>query len=83
MDNVAKPDVETLRKMIADLDARVTVACADVTTIDLGGYDAVFLDPARRTAERRIFNIASRKVFPCRGPRWSVPIRRTSAARRR
>ncbi len=48
-----------------DLAAQVTVACADVTTIDLGGYDAAFLDPARRTTERRIFNIADYQ------PPWS------------
>jgi hypothetical protein len=47
----------------ANMDAlgladRVTVRCDDVTTTDLTGYDATFLDPARRTAERRVFNVA-------------------------
>src|SRR4051794_30984053 len=40
------------------LAGRVTVVCDDVTTVDLTGYDATFLDPARRTAERRVFNVA-------------------------
>ncbi len=44
---------------------RVTVRCADVTMVGLTGYDAAFLDPARRTAERRIFDIADYQ------PPWS------------
>ena len=44
---------------------RVTVRCDDVTTVDLMGYDAAFLDPARRTAERRVFNVADYQ------PPWS------------
>jgi len=47
------------------LDDRVTVRCDDVTTIDLAGYDAAFLDPARRTAGRRVFNVADYQ------PPWS------------
>jgi len=43
----------------------VTFHCADVTTVDLTGYDAVYLDPARRTAERRVFNVAEYQ------PPWS------------
>lgn len=43
----------------------VTVRCDDVTMVDLAGYDAAFLDPARRTAERRIFNVADYQ------PPWS------------
>ncbi|MDQ2788147.1 MAG: class I SAM-dependent methyltransferase [Chloroflexota bacterium] len=43
----------------------VTVRCDDVTAIDLTGYDAAFLDPARRTAERRVFNVADYQ------PPWS------------
>jgi SAM-dependent methyltransferase len=36
---------------------RVTVATGDATTVDLGGVDAVFCDPARRTAAgRRVFD---------------------------
>lgn len=35
----------------------VTVRCADVTTLDLAGYGAAFLDPARRAAGRRIFDV--------------------------
>jgi SAM-dependent methyltransferase len=47
------------------LAGHVTVRCDDVTTIDLTGYDAAFLDPARRTAERRVFNVANYQ------PPWS------------
>ncbi len=47
------------------LDDTVTVRRDDVTTIDLTGYDAAFLDPARRTAERRVFNVADYQ------PPWS------------
>lgn len=47
------------------LSSRATVVCGDVTTIDLAGYDAAFLDPARRTAERRVFNVAEYQ------PPWS------------
>ncbi len=47
------------------LAGRVTVRCEDVTTTDLTGYDAAFLDPARRTAERRVFNVADYQ------PPWS------------
>ena len=39
------------------LSAQVSVACDDVTAVDLTGYDAAFLDPARRTAARRVFNM--------------------------
>ncbi len=57
---IAAANVRTL-----GLDDRVTIRCDDVTTIDLAGYDAAFLDPARRTAERRIFNVADYQ------PPWS------------
>ncbi|MER7990469.1 class I SAM-dependent methyltransferase [Streptomyces noursei] len=37
---------------------RIEVRCADVTEVDTAGYDAVFVDPARRTKARggRIFD---------------------------
>ncbi|MDG4763747.1 class I SAM-dependent methyltransferase [Solwaraspora sp. WMMD406] len=36
---------------------RVTVVCADATTVDVAGHDAVFCDPARRSATgRRTFD---------------------------
>lgn len=47
------------------LSERATVVCDDVTTHDLMGYDAAFLDPSRRTAERRVFNVADYQ------PPWS------------
>jgi len=53
------------RTCALDLADRVTVRCDDVTTVDLAGYDAAFLDPARRTAERRVFNVADYQ------PPWS------------
>ncbi len=36
----------------AGLADRATVVCADATSIDLSGVDAVFCDPARRDAQR-------------------------------
>ncbi len=38
---------------LADL---VEVRCADVAEVDVTGYDAVFTDPARRTARGRVFD---------------------------
>jgi hypothetical protein len=35
---------------------RVEVRCADVADVDTAGYDAVFVDPARRTARGRTFD---------------------------
>ncbi len=57
---IAAANVEAL-----DLSGRVSVRCDDVTAIDLMGYDAAFLDPSRRTAERRVFNVADYQ------PPWS------------
>ncbi|MGA3563309.1 THUMP-like domain-containing protein [Melissospora conviva] len=37
----------------------LTVDCADATTVDLTGVDAVFCDPARRSGGRRIFDPAA------------------------
>ncbi|MGW1991108.1 THUMP-like domain-containing protein [Embleya sp. NPDC001921] len=34
----------------------LTVECADVTEVELGGYDAALIDPARRTARGRTFD---------------------------
>ncbi|MEV4560735.1 class I SAM-dependent methyltransferase [Kitasatospora sp. NPDC049285] len=34
----------------------VEVRCADVADVDVAGYDAVFTDPARRTARGRVFD---------------------------
>ncbi|HEY7907259.1 MAG TPA: class I SAM-dependent methyltransferase [Thermomicrobiales bacterium] len=57
---IAAANVEALA-----LSDHVSVLYDDVTTVDLTGYDAVFLDPSRRTAERRIFNVADYQ------PPWS------------
>ncbi len=37
----------------------VQVRCADVETFDLAGYDAAFIDPARRASGRRTFDVRS------------------------
>jgi SAM-dependent methyltransferase len=57
--------IATANMRALGLSDRVTVRCDDVTTVDLTGYDAAFLDPARRTAERRVFNVADYQ------PPWS------------
>jgi len=42
---------------VLGLADRVTVECADATSVPVEGYDAVFADPARRTAGRgRVFD---------------------------
>ncbi|HEX2419892.1 MAG TPA: SAM-dependent methyltransferase, partial [Micromonosporaceae bacterium] len=38
---------------------RIRVSRADVTDVDLAGFDAVFCDPARRSGGRRVFDPAS------------------------
>jgi SAM-dependent methyltransferase len=38
------------------LEALIEVRCADVAEVDTGGYDAVFVDPARRGGRGRIFD---------------------------
>ncbi len=48
-----------------DLTPRVTVRCDDATTVDLTRYAAAFLDPARRTDARRVFDVADYQ------PPWS------------
>ncbi|MEU9009858.1 methyltransferase domain-containing protein [Streptomyces sp. NPDC048479] len=48
---VARANAEALG--LAEL---IEVRCADVTEIDTGGYDAVFVDPARRGGRGRIFD---------------------------
>jgi SAM-dependent methyltransferase len=41
----------------AGLADRITVTCADATTVEVEGFDAVFADPARRQAGRgRVFD---------------------------
>jgi SAM-dependent methyltransferase len=39
--------------------ADLTVTCADATSVDLTGFDAVFCDPARRRGGRRVFDPAA------------------------
>ncbi|WP_374227275.1 methyltransferase domain-containing protein [Streptomyces sp. JJ66] len=38
------------------LDGRIEVRCADVTAVDVSGFDAVFVDPARRGGRGRVFD---------------------------
>lgn len=70
--DVLAVDRDPLTAMIAientralGLADRVTVRCDDVMTTNLMGYDATFLDPARRTAARRVFAVAAYQ------PPWS------------
>lgn len=35
---------------------RIEVRCADVTRVDVEGFDAVFVDPSRRSARGRVFD---------------------------
>jgi protein-L-isoaspartate O-methyltransferase len=56
------PDtVEVARTNVAALGLtdRIRVRQADVTDVDLTGFDAVFCDPARRSAGRRVFDPAA------------------------
>jgi len=48
---IAEANVESL-----GLAHRVTVRCADVTTLDLTGYDVSFIDTARRANGQRVFD---------------------------
>ncbi|WP_459182921.1 class I SAM-dependent methyltransferase [Streptomyces sp.] len=48
---VARANAEAL-----GLGALIEVRCADVTEVDTGAYDAVFVDPARRGGRGRIFD---------------------------
>ncbi|WP_253797313.1 class I SAM-dependent methyltransferase [Kitasatospora paracochleata] len=38
------------------LSELIEVRCADVTEVDVAGFDAVFTDPARRTSRGRVFD---------------------------
>ena len=48
---------------VAGLDDLVTVECADATTVDVSGFDAIFADPARRGGRGRMMDPRS----------WSPP----------
>jgi hypothetical protein len=41
----------------ARLNVNARVECADVESVDLSHYDAVFIDPARRSGGRRTFDV--------------------------
>jgi hypothetical protein len=51
--------VATANAEALGLADRVTVRCADVTTVDLRGVSAAFCDPARRAGGRRVFDPAA------------------------
>jgi len=62
--DVLAVDRDPLTAAIAEANAdalgiarHVTVRCADVTTLDLAGYNAAFLDPARRANGQRVFDV--------------------------
>ncbi|RII21008.1 23S rRNA methyluridine methyltransferase [Streptomyces sp. YIM 130001] len=48
---VARANIDAL-----GLGELIEVRCGDVTAVDTGGYDAVFVDPARRGGRGRIFD---------------------------
>ncbi|WTX00542.1 class I SAM-dependent methyltransferase [Streptomycetaceae bacterium NBC_01309] len=60
---VVAVDMDPLTCAVAEANAEalgltemVEVRCGDVTRVELDGYDAAFLDPARRTARGRVFD---------------------------
>ncbi|GAA1521317.1 class I SAM-dependent methyltransferase [Streptomyces albidochromogenes] len=67
---VARANAEVL-----GLSALVEVRCADVTGVDTSGYDAVFVDPARRGGRGRIFDPEA--YSPPLS--WAIEAARTSA----
>jgi hypothetical protein len=48
--------VATANARALGLEGLIEVRCADVTEVDTGAYDAVFVDPARRGGRGRIFD---------------------------
>jgi len=49
--------VEVARGNAEALKLDVAVKCLDVETLDRSGFDAVFIDPARRHSGRRVFDV--------------------------
>ncbi|GAB2693059.1 class I SAM-dependent methyltransferase [Kitasatospora kifunensis] len=51
--------VATANAAALGLTELIEVRCADVTEVSVDGFDAVFTDPARRTAKGRVFDPAA------------------------
>jgi SAM-dependent methyltransferase len=52
-------DHDPITALAARANQTSTVLCANVETLDLTGYDAAFIDPARRMSGRRTFDVNS------------------------
>ncbi|GAA3058034.1 hypothetical protein GCM10020000_45930 [Streptomyces olivoverticillatus] len=63
------------------LSELIEVRCADVADIDTSGYDAVFVDPARRGGRGRIFDPEAYSPPRCPGPWRRRARRRTPPSR--
>jgi hypothetical protein len=50
-------DLDPVTVLAAQLNSDARVECADVEALDLGDYDAAFIDPARRSSGRRTFDV--------------------------
>jgi SAM-dependent methyltransferase len=50
-------DHDPITVLAAAANQTSAVVCADVETLDLTGYDAAFIDPARRMSGRRTFDV--------------------------
>lgn len=55
--NVTGFDHDPVTAQAARLNSDARVDCADVEVLDLTGYDAAFIDPARRSRGRRTFDV--------------------------
>ncbi|HEY0869865.1 MAG TPA: class I SAM-dependent methyltransferase [Acidothermaceae bacterium] len=67
-------DRDPVTVMAARANGAEDVECVDVETLDLAGFDAVFIDPARRLSGRRTFDVAAYL------PPWSFVIAALRAA---
>jgi SAM-dependent methyltransferase len=52
-------DRDPVTVMAARANRGDAVECVDVETVDLAGFDAVFIDPARRLSGRRTFDVSA------------------------
>jgi len=57
--DVTGTDHDPITVLAARANQTSAVVCADVETVDLTGYDAAFIDPARRSSGRRTFDVNS------------------------
>ncbi len=52
-------DRDPVTVMAARANGARSIECVDVETVDLAGYDAVFIDPSRRLSGRRTFDVSA------------------------